>query len=277
MYGNLKPRLLPLLAFATIFSPTLVLADQPRPWQMDFQEAASPTMERINSLNATLNIISLLIVLLVFGILAVIIVKFRASKNPTPAKWAHNTPLELAWTMLPALILVAIAFPSFSLLYFMDRTQQAELTLKVTGHQWYWSYEYPDLGFGFDANIIQDADLKPGQPRLLATDNHVVLPVGVNVRIHMTADDVVHAWAVPALGVKTDTVPGRLNESWTRIERPGVYYGQCSELCGVNHAFMPITVEAVPREQFDQWVQQAKQKFAKSQPAPERVAQAAAQ
>jgi cytochrome c oxidase subunit 2 len=215
-------------------------------------------MERIDALNDLLTIIIVAIVVLIMSLMAFIIWRFRASRNPTPATWSHNTPLELAWTILPVVILLVIAFPSFKLLFYMDRVAEADLTLKVTGHQWYWTYEYPDQNVTFDANMIADSELKPGQPRLLATDNHVVLPVGVPIRIQLTAEDVIHSWAVPALGLKSDTVPGRLNETWVQIERPGLYYGQCSELCGVNHAFMPVTIEAVPRERFDAWINQKK-------------------
>lgn len=219
-------------------------------------------MERISELSFMLNVVIITIVLLVSGLLVWCLWRFNEKRNPVPAKWSHNTPLEVAWTAIPALILVAIAFPSFKLLYFMDRTQAADLTLKVTGHQWYWSYGYPDQGIAFDAMMTQPDDLKPGQPRLLATDNPVVLPVGVPIRVQLTADDVIHSWAVPALGLKTDTVPGRLNETWVRIDRPGIYYGQCSELCGVNHGFMPIMIEAVEKEKFDAWITDAKVRFA---------------
>lgn len=236
-------------------------ADQPRPWGMWLQEAASPTMEQISQLNTVITVIILLILAVVFGLLGYVIVRFRASRNPHPANWSHNTSLEVAWTLIPVLILVAIAFPSFRLLYAMDRTKDAELTLKVIGHQWYWSYSYPDQNISFDANLVQDNDLKPGEPRLLTTDNHIVLPAGVNVRIQTTADDVVHSWSVPSLGVKIDAFPGRLNETWVRIDRPGIYFGQCSQLCGINHGFMPIEVEAVTKDQFTAWVDsQTKQK-----------------
>jgi cytochrome c oxidase subunit 2 len=162
--------------------------------------------------------------------------------------------LEVAWTLLPVVILVAIAFPSFRLLYAMDRAKDAEMTLKVTGHQWYWSYSYPDQNVSFDANMVQDDELKPGEPRLLATDNHIVLPIDTTVRIQTTADDVIHSWSVPALGVKIDAFPGRLNETWVKIDKPGIYFGQCSQLCGINHGFMPIEVEAVTKDQFATWL-----------------------
>jgi cytochrome c oxidase subunit 2 len=231
-------------------------ADQPRPWGLWMQEAASPTMQQISDLNTIITVIIFGVTILVFALLGYVIVRFNAKRNPQPAKWTHNTTLEFAWTLLPVLILVAIAFPSFKLLYSMDRAADAALTLKVTGHQWYWSYAYPEHDVAFDANLVQDSDLKPDEPRLLTTDNHVVLPVGVVVRIQTTADDVVHSWSVPALGVKIDAFPGRLNETWVRVDRPGFYYGQCSQLCGINHGFMPIEVEAVPAEQFAAWLQQ---------------------
>jgi cytochrome c oxidase subunit 2 len=242
------------------------LANEPMPWALGFQPAASPTMQRISELSVLLNAVIIPIVLLVTALLGWCIWRYNARRNPVPATWTHNTPLEIAWTAIPTLILVLIAFPSFQLLYFMDRTQTAEMTLKVTGHQWYWSYDYPDHNLKFDALMVQETDLKPGQPRLLTADNPVVLPVGVPIRIQLTADDVIHSWAVPALGLKTDTVPGRLNETWVRIDRPGTYYGQCSELCGVNHGFMPIMVEAVPKERFLARLDESRIRFAYAAP-----------
>lgn len=248
---------------------------QPWPWQWNFQAAASPTMERVAALTLTLNVIIVAIVVFVTALVGYVAWRFRASRNPVPAQWTHNPKLEVAWTVIPVLILVAIAFPSFNLLYYMDRTKDADMTLKVTGHQWYWSYEYPEQNVSFDALMVEDTDLQPGQLRLLTTDRPVVLPVGVPIRIQMTSTDVIHAWAVPALGIKTDTVPGRLNETWVQIDRPGTYYGQCSELCGVNHAFMPIMIQAVPKEQYQAWLDEAKTKFAKDQGADTKLAQAA--
>jgi cytochrome c oxidase subunit 2 len=237
-------------------------AAEPLPWAIGFQKGASPTMERITTLSTIINGVIVAIVVFVSALLAWVIWRYNARRNPVPATWTHNTKLEIAWTAIPALILVLIAIPSFRLLYFMDRAQAADMTVKITGHQWYWSYEYPDSGVKFDALIVQDADLKPGQRRLLTTDNEVVLPVGVPIRLQMTADDVIHSWAVPAFGIKTDAVPGRLNETWVKITEAGIYYGQCSELCGVNHGFMPIMVRAVPPEQFHAWLDTAKTKLA---------------
>lgn len=237
-------------------------ADEPLPWAIGFQKGASPTMERITTLSTLINGVIVIIVVLVSALVGWCAWRYNATRNPVPATWSHNTPLEIAWTAIPALILVLIAIPSFRLLYFMDRVQDADMTLKVTGHQWYWSYEYPDHGLKFDALMVQDSDLQPGQRRLLTTDNVVVLPAGVPIRIQLTADDVIHSWAVPAFGIKTDAVPGRLNETWVKITQPGIYYGQCSELCGVNHGFMPIMVRAVPPEQFHAWVDENRTKFA---------------
>ena len=252
---------------------------QPMPWEINFQPAATPVMERIHNFHNMLLIIEGLIVLLVLVLMVIIIVRFRASANPVPSKTTHNTPLEVIWTVVPILILVAIAVPSLRLLFYMDKipksgpeaTNYPKMTLKITGHQWYWSYAYPDNGnFTFDSNIIPDEDLKPGQPRLLSVDNRVVLPINTNVRLLITSGDVIHDWAVPSFGVKTDAVPGRINETWIRIERTGTYYGQCSELCGINHGFMPIAVNAVTKKDFDAWVAKAKKEFASNDTAKPR-------
>lgn len=238
-------------------------AAEPLPWQMGLQPAASATMEHIAWFHNLLLVIITAISVFVLGLLVYVMFRFNEKRNPKPSTTTHNTLVEVLWTVLPVLILLGIAVPSFKLLYFTDKTANAEMTLKITGHQWYWSYAYPDQGdFKFDSNMIADKDLKPGQRRLLEVDNRVVLPVGVNVRLLMTADDVIHAWRIPAFGVMKDAVPGRLHESWVRIEKEGVYYGQCSELCGVNHAYMPIVVEAVSKEKFAAWAEQAKKQFA---------------
>jgi cytochrome c oxidase subunit 2 len=196
--------------------------------------------------------------------------RYRASKNPVPSRTTHHTGLEIAWTVIPILILVFISLPSFKLLYKQLDLPKPDLTIRAIGHQWYWSYEYPDNGnFTFDANMVQTADLQPGQLRLLETDNEVVLPVGKNIRIQITATDVIHSWTVPSFGIKHDAVPGRVNESWFNILQPGIYYGQCSELCGTAHAFMPIKVHAVTPEQYDAWVAEAQKKFAEADGAPD--------
>jgi cytochrome c oxidase subunit 2 len=253
------------VAILLALGATSVLAAQPEPWQLGFQPAQSPVMEQIHSFHNLLLWIITLISLFVLGLLAYVCVRFRASAGVTPSKRTHNTILEIAWTAVPVLILVVIAIPSFKLLYFMDRAENPEMTLKAIGRQWYWSYEYPDHGdFTFDAYLVADEDLQEGQPRLLATDNHVVLPVQTDIRLLTTASDVLHSWAMPSLGVKMDAVPGRINETWLRIEEPGMYYGQCSELCGDYHGFMPIAIEAVSKEEFEAWVQQAQEEFARA-------------
>lgn len=238
-----------------------VAAQQPAPWQVDFQDAASPVMQRIHDFNNLLFVMAAATTLLVLVLMGYVMFRFNAKRHPVPTKRTHNTVLEVLWTAAPILILAVILVPSIRLLYYGDKAHESDMTIKVIGHQWYWSYEYPDHGdVGFDSFMVPDDKLKPGQPRLLAVDNPLVLPVNTDVRIILTSDDVIHSWAVPSLGLKTDTVPGRINETWVRIEREGTYYGQCSELCGVNHGFMPIEVKAVPREAFDQWVAAAAKK-----------------
>ena len=227
----------------------------PDNWQIWHPEPASPVMQRVDDFHLLLVVISVAICAFVFVLIAYALVRFNEKAHPKPSRTSHNTLLEIAWTTIPVVILVIIAIPSFKTLYYMDRAGEPEMTLKVTGAQWYWDYEYPDEeSFGFSSVMVPEEDLREGQPRLLEVDKRVVLPVDTDIRILITASDVIHAWAVPALGVKTDAVPGRINETWTRITEPGVYYGQCSEICGTNHAYMPIAIEAVPREEFERWV-----------------------
>lgn len=246
---------------------------QPSPWQINLQGAASPVMESIHSFHAFLLAIIIAVVLLVLVLLIVVMVKFNEKANPVPSRTTHNTLIEVVWTVVPVLILVAIAIPSFRLLFLQLDLPKADLTVKVTGHQWYWSYEYPDNGpFSFDSLMVQTADLKPDQPRLLTVDNEVVVPVGKIVRVQVTAADVIHSFALPSFGVKIDALPGRLNESWFQATKEGVYYGQCSELCGRDHAFMPIAIRVVSEAEFATWVAEAKQKFA-SAGTPAQVAQ----
>jgi cytochrome c oxidase subunit II len=238
------------------------VADEPHPWQMGLQEAASPVKHAMDSFHSLLTVIITLIVIFVAALLAYCAIRFNAKRNPVPSKTAHHTLLEVAWTVLPVIILIVVAVPSFKLLYLAERVPQADMTIKVTGRQWYWDYEYPDQGnIAFSSYIIQEADLKPGQRRLLEVDNRVVVPVNATVRLLVTAGDVIHSWAIPAFGVKKDGMPGRINETWFKAEREGVYYGQCSEICGTNHGFMPIAVEVVSKEKFDAWVAKAKVAF----------------
>ena len=244
----------------------------PHEWQLGFQTPASPVKERIESLHNWLLILITLITLFVLTLLGIVIVRFNARANPVPSHTTHNTLIEIIWTVVPVMILVVMAVPSFRLLYYLDRAPNAEMTIKVTGHQWYWSYNYPDSdNFGFDSYIVQDKDLKPGQPRLLTVDNELVVPAQTTVRVLVTSTDVMHSWLVPSLGVQMYAVPGRTNETWVRVNEPGVYYGQCNQICGVNHGYMPITVRALSKDDFQKWVADAKKKFAAND-APVRVA-----
>lgn len=255
-----------LVGITWLMAGTAMAQEQYRsqPWQLDLQPPKSPVAQEIVDFHNMTLVIITLITIFVLGLLAYVIFRYRESANPTPSKTTHNTVLEVVWTLVPILILVVIAIPSFKLLYKAAEIPESEMTLKVIGHQWYWAYEYPDHGnFTFDSYIVPEEDLKDGQPRLLTTDNKVYLPTDTNIRVILTAADVLHNWAIPALGLKTDTVPGRLNEVWVNIEEPGTYYGMCSELCGTGHGFMPIEVEAVSREQFDAWVAEAQTKFAR--------------
>lgn len=258
--------ILTLLAAALVGGDAFAQANAPHNWQIDFRNAATPVMQQIHDFHNLILIIEVLIVLLVIGLLTYICLKFNAKANPVPSRTTHNTLLEIAWTVIPVIVLVVIAVPSMRLLFFMDKAKNPEMTLKVTSHQWYWSYEYPDHGgFTFDSNLIPEDQLKPGQLRLLETDNRVVLPADTEIRVLVTSEDVIHNWAMPSFGIKMDTVPGRINETWLKVDSRhiGTYYGQCSELCGVNHAFMPITVDVVSKQDFQRWVEQAKAKFAK--------------
>ena len=234
----------------------------PTPWQMGFQVPASPMMERIVHFHDTLFVIIVAIAVVVTALLGYTIFRFSAKRNKTLSTTTHHTWLEVVWTAIPALIVVGLAVPSVKLIYFIDQEPQNAMTIKVTGHQWYWSYDYPDQGVAFDSYMVEDKDLKEGQIRLLSVDNNLVVPVGQPVCLQLTSMDVLHSWAVPALGVKKDTVPGRLNQIWLQVDRPGLYYGQCSELCGMKHGFMPIVVEAVTPEQYAHWLVSAKTKFA---------------
>jgi cytochrome c oxidase subunit 2 len=235
----------------------------PRPWQLGMQPPATPVKDRLSAFHDELLVIIFLITIFVLSLLVYVIVRFRHQRNPVPTRTSHNTVIEMLWTVVPVLILVIIAIPSFKLMYYMDRVPNPDMTIKVTGHQWYWTYEYPDHnGLSFDSNLIPDADLKPGQKRLLDVDNPLVVPVDAVIRVLVTGTDVIHSWFVPSFGVQEYAIIGRLNESWMKIEHDGIYYGQCNQICGINHAFMPIKVQAVPKDEFQRWLVEAKQKFA---------------
>lgn len=252
------------LALIIFFFNCNAYGAEPTPWQILFQPPASPLMEELESFHNFLLIITSSIVLVIFLLLGYVCLKFNAKANPIPAKFSHNILIEVIWTVIPIIILVIIAIPSFRILKIAEQIPEADLTIKVVGYQWYWNYNYPDNGnIGFDSNLISDANLKEGQKRLLEVDNRIVVPQGKVIKFLITAADVIHSFAIPSLGIKIDAVPGRVNETWTKISKKGVYYGQCSELCGVNHGFMPIAIEVVSQEEFDQWLLQAKIKFAK--------------
>ena len=230
-------------------------AAQPEPWQIGLQPAVSPVASQINDFHNLLLYIIIAIAVFVVVLLGYVMWRFSAKRNPTPSKTSHNTMIEVIWTVIPVIILLVIAVPSFRLLYFMDRVADPEMTVVVQGYQWYWGYEFPDQQIPeFASYMIPDEEITEDQIRLLSVDTPLVLPVDTDIQILVTAGDVLHAWAVPAFGVKMDAVPGRMNETWVRIEEEGTYYGQCSEICGTGHAYMPIEVHAVSREAFDAWV-----------------------
>ena len=271
----MKARFAALAAvLASAFSACGAMAAEPRNWQLGLQDPATVTMERIDGFHDFVTIIATVITVFVMVLLLIIIFRFNERANPKPSKTTHNLLLEVMWTAVPLIILVVIAIPSFKLMYFADRVEDPDMTLKVIGHQRYWSYEYPDHGnFTFDANMLSNEEVAkdPSLKRNMDTDYRVVLPVGKKVQILMTADDVLHNWGIPAFGIKLDTVPGRLSETWVQINKPGVYYGFCSELCGVNHAYMPIVVEAMSPANFDKWVKKAQKEFANTEEAPTAV------
>jgi cytochrome c oxidase subunit 2 len=240
----------------------LAASGQPEPWQLGLQQGATPVMDNIIWFHDFLVWVITAITLFVLALLLIVVVKFNAKSNPVPSRTTHNTTIEVIWTVVPVLILVAIAVPSFRLLFYQLNTPQADVTVKATGKQWFWSYSYPDSKFEFDSLMVQTKDLKAGQPRLLAVDNEMVVPVNKIVRVLTTGSDVIHAFAVPAFGIKIDAIPGRINETWFKAEREGMYYGQCSELCGKDHAFMPIAVHVVSDAAYTAWLDQAKKKYA---------------
>jgi cytochrome c oxidase subunit 2 len=269
------------VALAVVMGGGAALAGsgQPSPWQMGLQGAATPVMEDLVTFHDALLYVITAITVFVLALLLVIMVRFNRRANPTPSRTTHNTLIEVIWTVVPIIILTGIAIPSFKLLFYEQNIPSADLTLKATGNQWYWTYAYPDNGkFEFESRMLDEQDRpkqKPSEPRLLAVDNDVVVPVNKVVRVQVTADaaGVIHSFAVPAFGIKIDAVPGRLNETWFKVTREGTYYGQCSELCGKDHAFMPIAVRVVSEADFAAWVEQAKKKFARGDTvAPTAVA-----
>jgi cytochrome c oxidase subunit 2 len=252
------------LVVLTAASVALAALGHPTPWQTGLQDAGSPVMENIIWFHNLLLIVITLITVAVLVLLVWVMVRFNQRRHPTPSRTTHRTSLEVAWTVIPIGILVFIAVPSFRLLFLEQNIPPADVTVKATGKQWYWSYGYPDQGkFEFDSLMIQDKDLKADQPRLLSVDNEMVVPVNKVVRVQVTGSDVIHSFAVPSFGIKIDAIPGRLNETWFKATKEGIYYGQCSELCGKNHAFMPIAVRVVSDSDFNAWLEEAKKKYAR--------------
>ncbi len=266
-------------AGAVLGSASMALAQmgQPAPWQMYLQESATPIMRDIASFHDMLMWIIGFICVFVLGLLLIVILRFNARANPTPSRTTHNTLIEVIWTIVPVIILAVIAVPSFRLLFVELQPPKADLTIKATGKQWFWSYAYPDNGnFEFDSIMVPEKDLKPGQPRLLTVDNEMVVPVNKVVHVLVTGADVIHSFTVPSFGSRIDAIPGRMNETWFKATVTGMFYGQCSELCGKDHSFMPISVRVVNDAEFAAWVAQAKQKFAADDKVPANTFAAAA-
>jgi cytochrome c oxidase subunit II len=277
MLGFKRSAALAIMVCAVLAGARAALAGlgQPSPWQLGMQQSASPVMDNIIWFHDFLLYIITAITGFVLALLVVVMVRFNARRHPIPARTTHNTLLEVAWTTIPIVVLLVIAVPSFKLLFFQLIPPPADLTVKATGKQWYWSYSYPDNGkFEFDSLMLKAGELKQGDPRLLAVDNDMVVPVNKNVHVIATAADVIHAFAVPSFGIKIDAIPGRINETWFKATREGVYYGQCSELCGKDHAFMPIAVRVVSEQAFATWVEEAKKKYAAKEALPLNLAAA---
>ena len=253
-FGGLAGR-----AFAQAKVPVIGI---PHDWQMGFPDSYTPVMQHVASLHDLLLVVITLISLFVLALLLYVVFRFHASRNPTPSIITHNTVLEIAWTIIPILILVVIAIPSFRLLYYGDKAADAAVTVKVTGHQWYWQYEYPDQGnISIDSRMMAEADRvkqKPDQPRLLAVDNEMVIPANTVIRVIGTGADVMHGWTVWGFGIKKTVIPGRLNEGWIQVPKEGIYFGQCSQICGQDHNYMPIAVKVVSKADFDSWVAEKK-------------------
>ncbi|MGU9961552.1 MAG: cytochrome c oxidase subunit II [Candidatus Puniceispirillales bacterium WSBS_2018_MAG_OTU23] len=254
-----------LAAILAVFSVTTGVAHAaaPEPWQIGLQPAAGSIAEKAADLHNMLLVIIIAISVFVLALLLYACFRFREGRNPTPSKTTHNTLIEVLWTVVPVVVLVVIAVPSFKLLYYMDRTDKTDMVIKVTGAQWYWSYEYPIEGIGFDSYMIDEEDLKAGQKRLLEVDNPLVVPEGTRIKLLVHANDVMHSFFMPALAVQVYTVAGRTNEAWIDIPMGAkTYYGQCNQICGINHSYMPIVIKAVSAEDYKKWVEDAREEFA---------------
>ena len=258
---------------ASLVVTSQVWAQAPHDWQLGFQAAHSPTQEGVEGLHALVLWLMATVTSFVAALLAFVVWRYRASKHPLASRVSHHTALEVTWTLAPVLILVLIFIPSLRLVYFQDRTDAADMTLKVTGHQWYWEYTYPDQGgLSFSSYMVPEDQLAPGQLRKLDVDNRVVLPAGKNVRILTTSADVIHSFFIPSLGVQRYAIPGRTIETWVRVDQPGTYYGECNQICGANHSVMPISVQAMTEAEFAVWAEKAKKQFAAGESAPQRLA-----
>ena len=252
-----------ILFLTSLFTSLPVLSNGATDWQLGFQKPASDHMQNIFDLHNFVLIMMTAITIFVLILLIYVAIRFRKSANPNPSKRTHNALLETLWTAIPVIILIFMAVPSFKLLYEQDVIPEADMTIKVIGHQWYWEYQYPEHDdLSFESYLVPDNELKDGEPRLLTVDNRLVLPVNKNIHVLITAGDVLHSFAMPSLGVKRDAVPGRLNETWMRIDRPGIYRGQCSEICGTGHGYMPVVIEALSENDFAAWVNEAKNEYA---------------
>ncbi|MGB1863309.1 MAG: cytochrome c oxidase subunit II [Candidatus Puniceispirillum sp.] len=250
-----------------VITSSMAHAAVPQPWQMDLQPPAGSIAEMATDLHNLLLVVITVITLFVLGLLVYVGVKFRASANPVPSRTSHNAVIEVLWTVIPVLILVGIAIPSFRLLYYMDRTNETDMVIKVTGNQWYWNYEYPDDGVAFDSYMVEDADLKPDQIRLLSVDNPLVVPENTRIKLLITGNDVMHSFFVPSLAVQIYAFIGRTNEAWIDVPSGAkTYYGQCNQICGINHAYMPIEVKSLPKDEYEAWLANAKQEFASADP-----------
>jgi cytochrome c oxidase subunit 2 len=259
-----KMNFMSLGVFITLFSiPNFTFASEPKPWQMDLQEPAGIVATKATDLHNFLLIIITLICVFVLGLLIYVCIKFREKPGVKPSKTSHNTIIEIIWTVVPVLILVVIAVPSFKLLYLTEADKPVDMVIKVSGAQWYWNYEYPDDGISFDSYIIAEEDLKPGEKRMLEVDNPIVVPEGTRIKFLITGNDVMHSFFVPSLALQVYSIPGRINELWTEVPLgKKKYYGQCNQICGVNHAYMPIVIQALPKDEYEKWLKDAKVKFA---------------
>ncbi len=254
-----------MMAFGLLFAGA-AFAAEPQPWQLGLQDPAGSIAEKATSLHNMLLIIITAISLFVLALLVYVCVRFRRSANPNPSKTSHNTVIEILWTVVPVLILVVIAVPSFQLLYYMDKTKDTEMVIKVTGNQWYWNYEYPDEGVSFDSYLVDEEDLGEDEIRLLSVDNPMVVPAGTRIKLLVTGNDVMHSFFVPSLAVQIYSIAGRINEAWIDVpEGTKKYYGQCNQICGVNHAYMPIVVQALNEADYAEWLLNAKEEFASAE------------